>query len=66
MNAQEIKDLRVNLGLSQEAFAHLVGVSFGTINRWERGVFKPSRLALEQIKSLIRKGNDKNERHSVC
>jgi len=52
MNAIEIKDIREKLGLSQEALAHLLGVSFQTINRWEKGTFKPSPLALEKLKSL--------------
>lgn len=55
MNGEEIKDIRQKLGISQEALAHLIGVSFQTVNRWERGVFKPSRLALEKIKQLTKK-----------
>lgn len=55
MNAMEIKEIRERLGLTQEALAHLIGVSFQTINRWERGIFKPSRLALEKIKQLEEK-----------
>lgn len=55
MNSTEIKEIRERLGLTQEALAHLLGVSFQTINRWERGAFKPSRLALEKIKQLEEK-----------
>lgn len=54
----EIKDLRKKLGLSQEAFAHVLGVTFQTINRWERGTYKPSRLALEKLKQLEDKSNE--------
>lgn len=54
MNAQEIKDIRIKLGVSQERFAHMIGVSFGTVSRWERGGAKPSHLALEKIKSLLK------------
>jgi len=61
MNPVEIKEIRMKLGLSQEAFAHLIGVTFGTINRWERGAFKPSRLAVEQIKALMNKKKVKND-----
>lgn len=56
MEAIEIKSLRDELGISQEALAHMLGVSFQTINRWERGAYKPSRLAIEKIKSLKKKG----------
>ncbi len=54
MKPAEIRAFREKLGLSQEAFAPLVGVSFGTINRWERGINKPSRLGIEKIKTLAK------------
>jgi len=59
---KEIKALRKRLKLSQEALAHLIGVTFQTVNRWETGAFKPSRLALEKIKNLqksIKQGGEK-------
>lgn len=52
MNSEDIKKIRGTLGLSQEALAHLVGVSIQTVGRWERGLFTPSRLAEEKIKRL--------------
>lgn len=48
----EIKEIRQKLGMSQEGLAKLIGVSFQTINRWERGVHEPSPLALEKIRAL--------------
>ncbi|MBW2037351.1 MAG: helix-turn-helix transcriptional regulator, partial [Deltaproteobacteria bacterium] len=30
-----VKEVRRQLGISQEALAHELGVSFATINRWE-------------------------------
>jgi transcriptional regulator with XRE-family HTH domain len=32
---ERLRQLRARLGLSQEALAHLLGVSFTTVNRWE-------------------------------
>lgn len=55
MTPSEIKGLRKKLKLSQEAFAHLIGVSFQTVNRWEKGSSKPSSLALEKIELLKQK-----------
>lgn len=55
MNSVEIKEIRERLGLTQEALAHVLGVSFQTINRWERGLFKPSKLALDKLKQLEEK-----------
>ncbi len=54
MNGEEIKQWRLKLKLSQEGLAQLIGVSFGSVNRWEKGTVKPSRLAIERIKKLIR------------
>jgi DNA-binding transcriptional regulator YiaG len=62
MNSLEIKEIREKLGLTQEALAHILGVSFQTINRWERGLFSPSPLALEKLKRLQEKG-EANERN---
>jgi putative transcriptional regulator len=40
-----VKEVRRQLGLSQEELAHGLGVSFATINRWENGKTSPSKLA---------------------
>lgn len=43
-----IRRLRCGLYLSQERFAATIGVTFGTVNRWERGHTTPS-LIIERI-----------------
>ena len=43
--ATVIKDLRAQLGISQEELARALGVSFATVNRWENGKTSPSKLA---------------------
>ena len=35
--AEKVKHARTTLKLSQEKFAALLGVSFATVNRWEKG-----------------------------
>jgi len=40
-----IKELRKSLGFTQEAMADRLQVSFTSINRWENGQTKPSKLA---------------------
>lgn len=52
MDSKEIKELRFKLKMTQEKFAHLIGVSMTTVNRWEQGKTKPSSLAIEKIKRL--------------
>jgi putative transcriptional regulator len=54
MSPEQIKQIRTSLGMTQEAFAHYIGVSYPSINRWENGAYKPSRMAIDKIKSLIK------------
>ncbi|MBF0296598.1 MAG: DUF3883 domain-containing protein [Magnetococcales bacterium] len=50
--AEQIKRLRTRIGLTQAALAKELGVSFPTINRWENGKAKPSRLSWAQLLEL--------------
>ena len=52
---KRIKTIRQQLGLSQEELAHKLGVSFTSVNRWENGQTKPSKLAKKQIDILCKK-----------
>ena len=47
--SEKIKLLRKYLKLTQEDLAHELGVSFATVNRWESGKNKPSKLAQKAI-----------------
>jgi len=55
-----VKDVRSQLGLSQEDLARALGVSFATVNRWENGKTSPSKLARSQFdlfcKDMKKKG----------
>jgi putative transcriptional regulator len=42
-----VKEVRIQLDLSQEDLAREIGVSFATVNRWENRRFMPSKLALK-------------------
>ena len=44
-----VKEIRRQLSLSQEDLARALGISFATVNRWENGVVKPSKLAKAQL-----------------
>lgn len=44
--------VRRELGLTQERLAHLLGVSFVTVNRWENGASGPTGLAAEVYRAL--------------
>ena len=55
MEADNIRTLRQNLGLTQEEFAHRLGITVATVNRWENGHANPSKLAWRAIQGLARK-----------
>ena len=52
MNGTEIKSLRTALGYTQEEFAHHLGVTLCTVNRWENNKSEPSRLAVKQLQTM--------------
>lgn len=51
--ADLVRHLRQHLNLSQEKFAAKLGVSFKTVNRWEKGHSMPSPMALKLIEDLL-------------
>ena len=54
-----VREVRQRLGLTQEQFASRLGVTFPTVNRWERGRTKPSPMAQKLlIKAVKQMGND--------
>lgn len=53
MNFSEgIKYIRKVAYLSQESFAKEIGVSFSTVNRWERGKSKSNYAAMKKISAF--------------
>lgn len=42
----EVRIVRLTLGISQERFAQRLGVSFATVNRWEKGLHAPRSAAV--------------------
>jgi SNF2 family DNA or RNA helicase len=50
--ADRIRRLRGEIGLTQQAMADRLGISFATVNRWENGQTKPSRLYWSQLQQL--------------
>ena len=60
MKGNQIKELRNAMGLTQEEFAHQLGVTLCTVNRWENNKVTPSRLAVKQLQGL---GSSKSSRN---
>jgi len=49
-----IKILRAKLNISQTELAAMLGVSFTSINRWEKGHHEPTVIAKEKLKQLFK------------
>ncbi|UOO38401.1 helix-turn-helix transcriptional regulator [Oscillospiraceae bacterium CM] len=52
-----LKEVRKELNISQEQFAHELNVSFTTLNRWENNRSVPSRLAKLRILDYCKSKN---------
>ena len=50
--ADAIKSLRKKMLLTQEEFATYLGVSFGTVNRWENGQYDPTMKLKRKLAAL--------------
>lgn len=60
LTTQDLVRIRTTLGLTQERMAALLGVSFVSVNRWERGHSVPLRAVLDLYEALdgaVRAGN---------
>lgn len=50
---QEIKQMRVLSGLTQEKFAEKVGVTSNTVSRWERGLQSPHYAIYKAMRQMF-------------
>lgn len=53
--SEQIKRIREDLLVTQTELAEMLGVTFATINRWERGHHEPSIKQKRAIRALCRK-----------
>ncbi|MDY4182886.1 MAG: helix-turn-helix transcriptional regulator [Candidatus Onthovivens sp.] len=52
-----IKKLRKKMLLTQTEFANLFEVSFGTVNRWESGKYRPTMKIKRKLQPYFEKYN---------
>ncbi len=52
---EKVKTVRLKMFLSQAKFAKELGVSFATVNRWEKGVCEPSYEAQKAFANFCEK-----------
>ena len=60
-----VKEVRRQLGISQEDLARELGVSFATVNRWENGKSQPSKLARAQFDAFCKKMTEQGKLKGV-
>ena len=52
MDSRAVKRLRTQLGLTQQAFASLLGLSFVSVNKWENEGSSPTGLSAVLLELL--------------
>lgn len=53
-DSERIRKLRTELNMTQESFAHEIGVTFATVNRWENKRTTPNKVA-QKVLCLMEK-----------
>ncbi|URD48486.1 DNA-binding transcriptional regulator [Chroococcidiopsis sp. CCNUC1] len=56
-----IRDLRLLSGLTQEQFAAELSVTHSSVSRWERGISKPSPLAMQKVEGMLQQMGDRGK-----
>ncbi|MEH1813780.1 MAG: helix-turn-helix transcriptional regulator [Nostoc sp.] len=60
-----IRQFRSITSLTQEQFAAFLGITYSTVNRWEKGHAKPSSLAMQKIEGMLKQMGDLGHKVSV-
>jgi len=55
-----VKELRNKLNLTQEQFAQKVGVTFSTVNNWEKGTRTPHPFLFRKLLEMAEEAGLKN------
>ena len=52
--AENIRDYRKRMGLTQEQLAERLGITLGTVSKWERGSSEPDLSYIMDLADLFR------------
>jgi transcriptional regulator with XRE-family HTH domain len=58
---ERLKHIRKQHDWSQEELARNLGVSLNTVQRWEMGKNKPSKMAIEKLKHFLIEISEKSQ-----
>ena len=56
-----IQEFRLLTGFTKEQFAAYLGVTYGTVNRWENGRSQPSPIAMQLIQQKLGELGEKGQ-----
>lgn len=56
-----IREMRAQVGLTQEQLALHLGVTYSSTNRWENGRGNPSPLAIQKIEEMLKQMGDRGQ-----
>jgi transcriptional regulator with XRE-family HTH domain len=62
MTAEEIRELRRRLAMTQQQFSNKLGVSMSTVQKWEAGTSRPRGLSRRALRKLARKAPKEDTR----
>ena len=65
LSPEDIRNIRLCLGLSQERFAQKVGCSFFSIHRYEKGLGAPSKVIQEKMVEIIKEIQKYREKQGI-
>ena len=54
MTGMEVRDIRVRLGMTQEDFAHFLGITPSVVAKWEMGKSKISKMAENLVQKKLK------------
>lgn len=57
INPLDVKNIRANVGMSQNEFANAFGISVNTLRHWERGDRRPQGPALVLLNVVAKEPN---------
>lgn len=63
--ANLIREMRLQVGLTQEQLALHLGVTYSTMNRWENKRGNPSPLAIQKIEQMLARMGDRGRELSA-
>ena len=58
MSSREVRELRAQLGWTQQRLAREIGASTFSVNRWEKGTVPPGRMATLAMRLLARRARE--------